>query len=95
MKANPKIAPVAAVAAAGSGGAFDGFDARQSSAALKAERAARYRLVIEEGPQKGSFVYKTLDRVTGEVVRQLPREDVVRMMDEGRYGSGAVIDTTA
>ena len=55
MNANPKIAPVA-VAAVGSGGAFDGFDARQSSAALKAERAARYRLVIEEGPQKGSFV---------------------------------------
>ena len=49
--------------------------------------------MIEEGPQKGSFVYKTLDRVTGEVVRQLPREDVVRLMDAERYSSGAVIDT--
>ncbi|MBN8529953.1 MAG: flagellar protein FlaG [Caulobacterales bacterium] len=94
MNANPKIAPVA-VAAVGSGGAFEGFDARQSSAALEAERAARYRLVIEEGPQKGSFVYKTLDRITGEVVRQLPREDVVRMMDEGRYSTGTVVDTSA
>lgn len=94
MNANPKIAPVA-VAAIGSGGAPDGFDARQSSVAQEAERAARYRLVIEEGPTKGSFVYKTLDRITGEVVRQLPREDVVRMMDEGRYSSGAVIDTKA
>ena len=94
MNANPKIAPVA-VAAVGTGGASGGFDARQSSVAQEAERAARYRLVIEEGPQKGSFVYKTLDRVTGEVVRQLPREDVVRMMDEGRYSSGAVVDTKA
>ncbi len=60
-----------------------------------AESNARYRLVIEEGPQKGSFVYKTLDRVTGEVVRQLPREEVVRLMDNQDYGSGSVIDTNA
>ena len=94
MNANPKIAPVA-VAAISSGTPSGEFDNRQSSVADEAERAARYRLVIEEGPQKGSFVYKTLDRVTGEVVRQLPREDVVQMMDEGRYSAGAVIDTTA
>ncbi|HRO31835.1 MAG TPA: flagellar protein FlaG [Brevundimonas sp.] len=93
MNANPKIAPVA-VAAISSGTPSGEFDNRQSSVADEAERAARYRLVIEEGPQKGSFVYKTLDRVTGEVVRQLPREDVVRMMDEGRYSAGTVIDTT-
>lgn len=61
----------------------------------EAESNARYRLVIEEGPQKGSFVYKTLDRVTGEVVRQLPREEVVRLMDNQDYGSGSVIDTNA
>jgi Uncharacterized flagellar protein FlaG len=59
------------------------------------DAAARYRLVIEEGPQKGSFVYKTMDRVTGEVVRQLPREEVVRLMDDVNYGNGTVIDTRA
>lgn len=94
MNANPKITPVA-VAAIGAGTPSGEFDNRRSSVADEADRAARYRLVIEEGAQKGSFVYKTLDRVTGEVVRQLPREDVVRMMDEGRYSAGTVIDTTA
>lgn len=53
--------------------------------------AGRYRLTIEEGP--GGFVYKTLDRVTGEVVRQFPREDVVKMRHSPAYGPGELIKT--
>ena len=53
--------------------------------------AGRYRLTIEEGP--GGFVYKTLDRVTGEVIRQLPREDVVKMRLSPAYGPGELIKT--
>lgn len=63
-------------------------------AAADAERLARYRLVIEQGPRAGSFVYKTLDRETGEVVRQLPSEDVLKMRQRDDYGVGAVINTT-
>jgi flagellar protein FlaG len=59
------------------------------------EPTARYRLVIEKGPAPGTFVYKTLNPETGEVVRQLPREDVARMKDQPEYGPGKVIDTTA
>jgi flagellar protein FlaG len=52
--------------------------------------------VIEEGPHPGSFIYKTMDRVTGEVVKQLPREQVVDLMqDAQKYSSGSVINTTA
>lgn len=54
--------------------------------------AGRYRLTIEEGP--GGFVYKTRDRVTGEVIRQLPREEVVKMRQSPGYGAGGVIKTT-
>lgn len=61
----------------------------------EADEAARYRLVIEEGPSAGSFIYKTMDRVTGEVVRQLPREQVVDLMRDQSYHSGLVIDTKA
>ncbi|MBL0968261.1 MAG: flagellar protein FlaG [Brevundimonas sp.] len=61
----------------------------------EADEAARYRLVIEEGPSAGSFIYKTMDRVTGEVVRQLPREQVVDLMRDHAYHSGSVIDTKA
>ena len=60
-----------------------------------AERQARYRLVIEQGPSAGSFVYKTLDRETGEIVRQLPSEEVLRLRQRDDYGVGAVINTTA
>ena len=51
--------------------------------------AGRYRLTIEEGP--GGFVYKTRDRVTGEVIRQLPREEVVKMSARPDYGAGGLI----
>jgi flagellar protein FlaG len=59
------------------------------------ERQARYRLVIELGPRAGSFVYKTLDRETGEIVRQLPSEEVLKLRQSDDYGVGAVINTTA
>ena len=63
-------------------------------AAKQAEDAARYRLIIEEGPTQGTFVYKTLDSSTGEVVRQFPREQVLRMADSGGYSAGGLIDTS-
>jgi len=93
MNGNAKITPVPPVGVSPSA-AVSGGDHSQSRAVQEAERAARYRLVIEEGPDRGSFVYKTLDRVTGEVVRQLPREDVVQLIRSGDYAKGAVIDTS-
>lgn len=65
-----------------------------SRAFTDAERLARYRLVIEQGPRAGSFIYKTLDRETGEVVRQLPSEEVLKLRQRADYGAGTVIDTT-
>ncbi|MFN3670135.1 MAG: flagellar protein FlaG [Brevundimonas sp.] len=65
-----------------------------SRAGADAERQARYRLVIEQGPRAGSFVYKTLDRETGEVVQQLPSEEVLKLRERDQYGVGAVINTT-
>ncbi|MGO4411201.1 MULTISPECIES: flagellar protein FlaG [unclassified Brevundimonas] len=55
--------------------------------------AGRYRLTIEEGPN--GFIYKTRDRITGEVIRQLPREDVVKMRHSPAYGPGELIKTRA
>ena len=66
----------------------------RSRAAAQAERLARYRLVIEQGSRAGSFVYKTLDRETGEVVRQFPSEQLVEMSQREDYGVGTVINTT-
>ena len=94
MDTNAKIvglpSAVAPASPASAGGSFD-----QSRDDQAPEGPSRYRLVIEEGPGIGSFVYKTLDAVTGEVVRQFPREQVVRLAEAREYDAGAVIDTTA
>lgn len=94
MQDNARIAPVTASPVPPSAAATGG-DFHDSRAQQDAEQAARYRLVIEEGPSAGSFIYKTMDRVTGEVVRQLPREQVVNLMRADSYSAGSVIDTTA
>jgi len=67
----------------------------RNRAAKQAEEASRYRLVIEEGPTQGTFVYKTLDSTTGEIIRQFPREQVLRMAESGGYSAGGLIDTSA
>jgi len=58
-----------------------------------AHQNADLRLVIEEDEHSGSIVYKTLDRRTGEVVRQLPREEVLRLKDDPTYDRGAIVDS--
>lgn len=60
-----------------------------------AQDEADLRLVIEEGGVAGSYVYKTVNRITGEVVSQLPREEVLRMRDAARYEVGSVVNAKA
>lgn len=55
------------------------------------EQPAEFRLVIEED-SRGSFIYKTLDRRTGEVVSQFPREDILRLRNAEDYSPGKVFD---
>lgn len=52
---------------------------------------ADLRLIIEEDSGTGSYVYKTVDRRTGEIVQQFPREEILRMHDENEYAPGDVI----
>jgi flagellar protein FlaG len=66
-------------------------DLGQPAAARPVQEPAQdLRLVIEEDPQSGAFVYKTLDRTTGEVVRQVPREDVLRLKTSDSYVAGEI-----
>jgi flagellar protein FlaG len=51
---------------------------------------ADYRLVIDKDPVSGLFIYKTVDRVTGETVTQYPDAEVVRMRDSADYTAGTV-----
>ena len=56
---------------------------------------ADLRLVIEDDQAAGCFVYKTVDWRTGEVVQQIPREQILRMREEPAYLAGDVIKTRA
>ena len=67
--------------------------AQDNNARSHAERATDSRLVIEEGPHRGSFVYKTINRTTGELIRQYPREALVKMTNDVSYAVGTVADT--
>ena len=53
---------------------------------------ADLRLIIVEDQATGTFVYKTLDRRTGEIVKQFPREQVMRLRETPGYEPGNVID---
>lgn len=55
----------------------------------------QFRLIIEEDQASGAFVYKTLNRDTGEVVLQFPREEVLKLKEQSDYQAGAIIRTTA
>jgi flagellar protein FlaG len=57
--------------------------------------AADLRLVIEDDQKAGCFVYKTIDWRTGEVVQQIPREQIVKLREAENYAAGAVISTSA
>src|SRR5215475_157401 len=66
-----------------------------------AERAAQsqdpadMRLVIEEDKASNSYVYKTVNRLTGEVIQQLPRDQVLQLRDQIDYEAGQVVRTKA
>ncbi len=54
------------------------------------------RLVIEEDANAGgTYVYKTINRLTGEVILQLPREQLLKLRERVTYAAGDVVRTKA
>ncbi|HEX3406348.1 MAG TPA: hypothetical protein VHS81_03845 [Caulobacteraceae bacterium] len=54
---------------------------------------ADLRLVIEDDKAAGSYVYVTINSVTGEVVSQVPREQLLKMREDPGYQPGALVDS--
>lgn len=50
-------------------------------------------LAIEQGPS--GFVYKVLDRATGDVIRQIPHKVLADLADDPTYDAGGLIKTSA
>lgn len=53
------------------------------------------RLIIEEDEASGSCTYKTVNRRTGEVMQQYPREELLKLREDTEYVAGGVIRTKA
>jgi hypothetical protein len=53
------------------------------------------RLTIDKDPTTGTWVYKAIDRNTGQVVSQLPQESVMEMQKSEDYQAGSIIDSEA
>ena len=51
------------------------------------------RLTVDKDPKTGEWIYKAINRYTGEVVRQLPRQSLLDMRKSSSYQSGSVIKT--
>lgn len=66
-----------------------------TGAGAQGQDQADMRLVIEEDKASGLYVYKTVNRLTGEVVQQLPREQVLQLKDQVDYVAGNVVRTKA
>ncbi|HEY2594818.1 MAG TPA: hypothetical protein VGK33_13035 [Chloroflexota bacterium] len=54
---------------------------------------ADLRLVIEDDKAAGSYVYVTINSVTGAVVSQVPREQLLKMREDPGYQPGAIVDS--
>ena len=51
------------------------------------------RLTVDRDPDTGDWVYKAIDRYTGEVIRQLPRQEILDLKGSRNYQAGSVIKT--
>jgi flagellar protein FlaG len=51
-----------------------------------------YRLVVDKDPVSGAFIYRTVDRVSGETVSQFPSEEIVKLRDSADYQAGTVFN---
>ena len=51
------------------------------------------RLTVDKDPKSGEWIYKAIDRSTGEVVKQLPRQELLDMKNSSTYQAGSVIKT--
>jgi len=91
-------APKEVSAAEGSGKSKDAGDQSDlggggNSGARESIPDYQLRLTVDKDPKSGEWIYKAIDRYTGEVVKQLPRQELLDMRNSGDYQAGSVIKT--
>lgn len=69
-------------------------DQSEKSARFKQAAEFSLRLTIDRD-SNGHWIYKAVDRITGEVIKQFPREELLKMKRGANYKPGDVIKTQA
>ena len=94
-----KVAPSAAIPDPTSGQPPAASRSTQELPAARATPAkdpVDMRLIIEEDANAGgTYIYKTINRLTGEVILQLPREQLLKLRERVTYSAGDVVRTKA
>jgi hypothetical protein len=94
--AQPAPAPASDTASAQSAQApaSAGSGTSQTSSAQSASNSD-LRLVIEDDKAAGCFVYMTINPTTGEVVSQIPREQLLAMRTSPDYTPGSIVNSVS
>jgi flagellar protein FlaG len=66
--------------------------AGNSTTSASASARADTRLVIEDDKAAGSYVYVTIDPVTGQVISQIPREQLLKLREASDYTPGSIVN---
>lgn len=66
---------------------------KKTKAIGQPENDADQRLMIREATEDGLFIYTILDRASGRVMAQIPREDAANFAARPDYEAGQVVDT--
>jgi flagellar protein FlaG len=88
--ATPEVSPTSqtpAVTPAGAG--------QSQTSPTQGDAQADLRLVIEDDKAAGSYVYVTINPVTGQVVSQVPREQLLKMREDPSYQPGSVVNSVS
>ena len=78
-----------------SGPGGDGHRPRREPAAEPPPVDHGQRLVIQQDPRTGEWLYTVIDRDSGQVVSRVTRESVARMGAQASYAAGALIKAKA
>ena len=81
-------------AAANDGGAFTAQGQTPAPASQPAAAQSATRVSIEPDGAQG-YVYRLVDRLTGRVLVELPREKVEQLTASPGYAAGALVSTSA
>ncbi|WP_031229846.1 flagellar protein FlaG [Asticcacaulis sp. YBE204] len=87
------VKPVKEVAPADTGNKTGTESDLSNKAKSESQPAYMLKLTIEQDPDSGEFIYRAIDRYTGEVVRQFPQKELMGMRESKAYQAGTLLKT--